>query len=104
MVYVTNTPYDNCLEFRDRLSAGGSDFRKISSLTKVTWAGMVFTTPGQKMLSYKDGLIPNDVTVKLRVNNPYNPLKGKGTNGNHPAYQFKLENKAALAVGKYGTN
>lgn len=94
MIYVTNTPYDNCLELRDRLAAGGSDFRKITALTKVTWAGMVFTTPGQKMLSYKDGLVPNDVTVKLRVSNPFTPFKGKGTNSNHPAYQFKLENKA----------
>ncbi|MBL7818810.1 MAG: hypothetical protein JNL70_27675 [Saprospiraceae bacterium] len=93
MVYVTNTPYDNCLELRSRLN-GASDFPKITALSKVTWAGMIFTTPGQKLLSYKDGLIPNDVTVKLRVNNPYNPLKGKGTNGNHPAYQFKLESKA----------
>ncbi len=93
MVYVTNSPYDNCLEFRDRLN-GGSDFRKISALTKITWAGMMVTAQGQKMLSYKDGIIPNDVTVKLRVNNPFSVAKGKGTNGSHPAYQFKLENKA----------
>ena len=97
MVYVTNTPYDNCASIRDGLN-GGSEFRKIAPLAKITWAGMIVATPGQKMLSYKDGLIPNDVTVKLRVNNPYNPLKGKGTNGSHPAYQFKLESKAPAAL------
>ena len=91
MVYVTNTPYDNCLKLRDRLN-GGSEFRKISALNKITWAGMIAATQGQKLLSYKDGLIPNDVTVKLRVNNPFGVLKGKGTNSAHPAYQFKLEN------------
>ncbi len=97
MVYVTNTPYDNCAAIRDGLT-GGIDFRKIPSLTKVTWAGMMMALPNQKMLSYKDGLIPNDLTVKLRVNNPYAPLKGKGTNNNHPAYQFKLESKTPLAL------
>ena len=50
------------------------------------------------MLSYKDGLIPNDVTVKLRVNSTFAPLKGKGTNSTHPAYQFKLENKATKVL------
>lgn len=98
MIYVTNTPYDNCTELRDRLKPGVSDFLKISAIAKIAWAGMVFTTPGQKLLSYKDGLIPNDVTVKLRVNNPFNPAKGKGTNGTHPAYQFKLENKATKVL------
>ena len=97
MVYVTNTAYDNCASIRDGLN-GGSEFRKISPLAKITWAGMIAATQGQKFLSYKDGLIPNDVTVKLRVNNPYGVLKGKGTNGNHPVYQFKLESKAPVAL------
>ena len=97
MVYVTNTPYDNCASIRDGLN-GGSEFRKISPLAKITWAGMLLSTPGQKLLSYKDGLVPNDLTVKLRVNNPYSVMKGKGTNSNHPAYQFKLEGKAPAAL------
>jgi hypothetical protein len=97
MVYVTNTPYDNCASIRDGLN-GGSEFRKIAPLQKITWAGMLMAFPGQKMLSYKDGLIPNDLTVKLRVNNPYSPMKGKGTNSTHPAYQFKLESKTPTAL------
>ena len=103
MVYVTNTPYDNCLELRDRLKGalnGGSpsDFIKVAALSKITWAGMIMATTGQKMLSYKDGLIPNDVTVKLRVNSTFAAVKGKGTNSTHPAYQFKLENKSTKVL------
>jgi flagellar hook assembly protein FlgD len=43
-------------------------------------------------------LIPNDVVIKLRVNNAYNVSRGKGTNNNHPSYQFKLEGRQASAL------
>jgi hypothetical protein len=92
-VYVMKTKYDECLELAKRLKVGSSSIGRTSQLRNITWAGMALTTT--KFLSYKDGLIPNDVTVTLRVNNPYAPTKGKGTNGNHPAYQFSLAGKKA---------
>lgn len=88
-VYVTNSDYDSCRLLRERLS--GASFRKVAPLRTITWASMPYVASGGKLLSYKDGLIPNDVTIKLRVNNPYAVSKGKGTNGNHPAYSFQLK-------------
>jgi hypothetical protein len=88
-VYVTNTEYDGCKLYRDRLN--GSAFRKIAALRSITWAGMPFLRPTTKLTTYAQGLIPADVTVKLRVNNPYAPLKGKNTNNIHPSYLFDLK-------------
>ena len=93
-VYVTNTPYDSCQLLRSNLT--GANFRKIAPLRTITWASMPFLLSPAKMLPYKDGLIPNDAIVKLRIKNPYAPNKGKGTNGNHPAYTFELKGKQAL--------
>ena len=101
-VYVTNTDYDSCKLLRERLT--GAAFRKVSPLKAVTWTSMPYLLPGSKMLTYKDGLIPNDVTVKLRVNNPYAPAKGKGTNGNHPAYTFQLKGNQAKELTTAGVD
>jgi hypothetical protein len=95
-VYVMRTKYDECLALANRLRLGLTGFQKITELRNITWASMVF--PNSKMLSYKDGLIPNDVTVSMRVNNPYAPFKGKATNGSHPAYKFTLAGKQAAAL------
>jgi hypothetical protein len=95
-VYVTNTDYDGCKLYRDRLN--GSAFRKIAGLRSITWAGMPYLLPNSKLNSYAQGLIPNDVTVKLRVNNPYAPSKGKNTNGAHPSYRFELKGNQAAAL------
>jgi hypothetical protein len=88
-VYVTNTDYDGCKFYRDRLN--GSAFRKIAALRSITWAGMPYLRSNTKLTSYAQGLIPMDAAVKLRVNNPYAPLKGKNTNNIHPSYRFDMK-------------
>jgi hypothetical protein len=63
---------------------------------------MPYVAAGQKMLSYKEGLIPNDVTVKLRVNNPYQVATASGKNGGHPTYKFEIKAKAPKALDAVG--
>ncbi|HLF65221.1 MAG TPA: hypothetical protein VI603_15760, partial [Saprospiraceae bacterium] len=69
-VYVTLQPYDSCASLVADLRQGGSNFNKFRALPNITWTGIPITT-GEPMLSYKDGLIPNDVVIKIRVDNPY---------------------------------
>jgi hypothetical protein len=38
----------------------------------IMWTAIPYLTPGYTMKSFADGLIPNDVTIKLRVQKPYN--------------------------------
>jgi hypothetical protein len=101
-VYVTNTEYDSCKAYRTGFA--GQTFRKPNVLRTITWAAMPYLLPNAKMLPYKDGLIPNDATIKLRVNNPYATNKGKGTNGNHPAYGFELKSKQSIAQTPTGVD
>jgi hypothetical protein len=101
-VYVTNTEYDSCKTYRTGFA--GQSFRKPAPLRTITWASMPYLLPNAKMLPYKDGLIPNDAIIKLRVNNPYATTKGKGTNGNHPAYSFELKSKQSIAQTAAGVD
>ena len=67
---------------------------------------MPYITGGESLNSIGNGLIPNDVTVKVRVDNPYNAEPnagnsgfptgptGTGENDFHPSYSFRLIGKA----------
>lgn len=91
-VYVSTTTYDSCKNFRiGGLQSLDNLLRRPQVLRTMAWTMFPVLKQGTKMLSYKDGLIPTDAVIKLRVNNPYSVKKYKGTNGNHPSYQFKIE-------------
>ena len=98
-VYVTYIPYDGCESMRKNLTPELSPspliFKKFE-IKKIAWAGMLQLSGVQQMKSLREGLIPNDVVIKLRVTSPfdtwYNDKDGKKKTGN-PHYQFKIENR-----------
>ncbi len=92
-IYVTRTPYDECADLRTRLDPGVLFTRKYNALSQVTWAGIPLTNGD--VTSYAEGLIPSEVTIKLRVSNPYQVAMGTGSNNGHPQYRFKIEGKAS---------
>lgn len=105
-VYVSYTSYDQCETLRRRLTpelapTSNSDIFKVSEMKNIAWAGMLMTAPDYQMRSLRDGLIPNDVRIKLRVSKPYttwfNDDDGNKKSG-HPVYQFKIENRQAQAL------
>ncbi len=72
-IYVTREEYDGCQGILERWNRPGQEFRsKIDIYRSVTWTAMSYVAPGEEILSYADGVVPNDVTMKLRVDNPYN--------------------------------
>ena len=102
-IYVTNEPYDRCermynilYENRDMTGLQG-EIAQYPALTSITWAGTPAVTRGNQMLSYSDGLIPNDVIIKARVDNPYAVKEGMGTNNGDPTYLLNFEGTAATA-------
>ena len=101
-VYVTKQPYDGCLEIADRLEHSSSALKKVKAVKEITWAGLVMPLPGQEFLSYADGLIPEDLTVKLRVNNPYEVAVGTGDYNGYPTYRFKLDGLQAEELDEEG--
>jgi hypothetical protein len=95
-VYVMNTEYDECFELYRKFapelnpSAGQA---KVNQVKNIAWAGMVQMADGFRMKSLKDGLIPNDLRVKVRVDNPYQTWYKFGETTNqtqHPVYTFKI--------------
>ena len=50
------------------------------------------------MNSYADGLIPNDVIVKLRVDNPYEVEEGTGEFNGYPTYRITIGDAAAAEL------
>ncbi len=117
-VYVTNTAYDECEAIRRRFTPefatnqagdGPSTFKN-TRIRDLAWAGLIqlpFQTvdPAAKVFKMPalgngpTGLIPNDVRIKLRVDNIYQPWYGDdGKKTAYPKYQFKLENKESIRL------
>ncbi|MEN0005566.1 MAG: hypothetical protein AAF798_15560 [Bacteroidota bacterium] len=121
MVYVTRTPYDECAFMRTQLDPSQpTSLLKISAVKDIAWTGFPLTDVEAQFTSYSDGLIPNDLTLSLRVNDPFrveedlaeeviNPSTadfddrtGDGSNGSHPAYRFTLEGFSADELDAVG--
>jgi hypothetical protein len=108
-VYVTYTRYDGCEAMRRRFTpefaASNSQIPifKISRMKDIAWAGMIQVAPGFKMKSLREGLIPNDAIVKLRVDNPYqtwyNDADNNKKNG-HPKYRFSTRNQQPTTLNQ----
>jgi len=94
-IYVANTPYDECAAFRQSLRPSPSPLFKVQAMRDLVWAGFLLPTPGTPFLSYEEGLIPDDVVLKLRVNNPYQVEVGTGVSDGYPTYLFSLTGKEA---------
>ncbi len=106
-IYVTRQEYDGCQDLFTRLNQDFNLFEKIDVLKSVTWTSMTYLQEGQEMLPISEGLIPNDMTVKLRVENPYNletTFSIQNPNGcvlatqgeEYPLYEFEIRNKEAV--------
>lgn len=87
-VYVTKQPYDGCADIAEKLNPQSLNTEKVIALREVTWTGLVMPAPEHELLSYKNGLIPEDVIVKLRAKNPYKVAIGTGEFNGYPTYRF----------------
>lgn len=97
-IYVTQEAYDGCELLATELRANGNIFQKWRGLPKVTWTAMPIVLPETELLSYNDGLIPNDVTIKIRVDNPYQMREEGDDQYSYPKYRFFFENVEATDV------
>ncbi|MFQ5446934.1 MAG: hypothetical protein ACE5FF_08370, partial [Saprospiraceae bacterium] len=99
-VYVTYEDYDSCAYLRTRLDPeiSATALKKVQGLRRITWAGFPMMQAGTRMDPLGNGptgLIPNEVTLKLRVDNPYDVEIGTGDFNGYPSYRFKVEGKQA---------
>jgi hypothetical protein len=112
-VYVMNTPYDECELVRRRFTPELNNFlgsAKVQQVRNIAWAGMIQLTTGSQMKPLRDGLVPGEAIVKLRVDNPYqnwyddanpaNPANNKPWTVGHPRYQFKIQGRQSLPLSQ----
>ncbi|TVQ42882.1 MAG: T9SS C-terminal target domain-containing protein [Saprospirales bacterium] len=94
-IYVTNQEYDGCLQIHDILSGPLPMRIKIPQVFRtVNWTVMPLAS---ELLSYEEGLIPNDVRVQLRVTQPFSAVGSSHPNYapfTHNKYQFSIEGMA----------
>lgn len=99
-VYVTRQKYDEGAALAEYFAESDAD--KGPAVAFITWAGWPLVAPGMTLNSLADGLIPNDVVVKLRAQNKYNKeLNPKDfddaerfvTEGGMPKYLIKFSGK-----------
>lgn len=70
-IYVTRQAYDECVQLATRLRQGSSSFSKRDPIGAITWAAIPVLKNKSKLMSYAEGIIPNDLTIMLRVNNSF---------------------------------
>ena len=92
-IYVTDKEYDGCEALYEELrGCNKSDLSKAQTIGKnIRWAAMPMVAQDEQLLSYADGLIPNDLVVKIRVDNKYQVEEGTGVSGGYPTYEFEFQ-------------
>ena len=93
--YVAAQEYDEGVFLESRFETRTSLGRKRRGIESIAYAGFPLRIPGSNMLSYEEGLIPNDVTIKLRVNNEFGFAEGTDDSNGYPTYRFSIDEKAA---------
>lgn len=103
-IYVTNQEYDGCDDLYNKakaLTPTSASFFYTQYIKNVVWAGFPMLKPGaalDPLGSGEKGLIPNDVTVKLRVTNPYKVEEGTDVRDGYPTYQFDIIGKESTVL------
>ncbi len=94
-IYVTTVPYNDS---GDQVS----DLRNTGLLAARGWSNVAWTSiplPTIPLNSIDEGLIPNDVTFKLRVNNPFQVTEKSTTENGYPVYEFTIEDGLLATSG-----
>jgi hypothetical protein len=96
-IYVTKQPYDEGVRLYNRFIPRSSPTSpaKVRGIQEVTWAGFPLLSVDTELRSYADGIIPNEVTVKLRVNSQFGYAEGSDDALGYPTYRFTISGRQA---------
>lgn len=96
-IYVMNTRYDSCATFRQQM--GQTEIQQNAALKTIQWVGLPLLAEGYQYKSIQDGLIPNDVRIRFRVDRPYAKYRSSlqttpARNADAPLYSFSTTDLA----------
>jgi hypothetical protein len=108
VVYVLSSRYDECNAFYNIMKTVNNDLPGANPATpkqeawrKASWVSPSLVNGDFKLKSWKDGLIPTETRVKIRVSRPYAKFLGDGVapiNNGFPVYQFNLDKIAPATI------
>ncbi|MEL6863519.1 MAG: hypothetical protein AAFP19_03825 [Bacteroidota bacterium] len=90
-IYVMNQAYDGCESIREDMAVLP---QRQEVLANVTWVGTLLPRANSQYLPYSQGLIPNDVLIKLRVQSAFE----RGPDDELPRYQFTIGEEVATPI------
>jgi hypothetical protein len=88
------TRYDACQTMLQVLKKP-SRTDKIRAMSSMIYVMEPALAPNHQFTSLKDGLIPNDLHIRLRVSRPYALWTASGSGDGQPTYTFSTDNLAA---------
>ena len=96
VIYVQRTKYDGGAKFAEAINqtlSSGSDIATLrTAYLSTMWVGIPLLRRGFKLASIKDGIVPTDTRLQIRVTRPYTyyrPKEGQTLRNNGwPLYEF----------------
>jgi hypothetical protein len=88
--------YDECASYASLLQAGGAiDKRKVFS--QFMYTSMAMLAPGSQLRDAYNGIVPNDVTIRIHVKKPYASfsIDGVVSNDSMPLFKFNTDGISA---------
>lgn len=70
-IYITRQNYDGCHQLSEILWDSINFFKKAVALSSITWTAIPLLKKGHSWLPLNQGLIPNDLTIELRLEKPF---------------------------------
>lgn len=101
-IYITRQAYDGCTQLHQALSVPEITSSAWDAISSITWTSIPILKKGDSWLPIDKGLIPNDLTIGLRVVKPFqysqentdlNDMRKCRSGLEYPLYQFELANK-----------
>ena len=111
IIYIHRTKYDQGAAFANAIkknsnSAADNDLRQ--AYRSMMWVGVPMLAPGSKLASVKDGIVPTNTRVKMRVTRPYSWYQPDPNqqlrNGGWPLYEFSTKDLAPAKLGDAANN
>lgn len=111
IIYVLRSKYDGCAAFANTIrpnTSNSTDKATVDGYRSVMWVGVPLLAPGAKFASNKDGIIPTDTRMQIRVTRPYTWYKGDPNqtlrNNGWPLYSFTTKGIAPAKLGDTKNN
>lgn len=111
VIYIHRTKYDQGAAFASVIkknTSSTSDNELRGAYRSMMWVGVPMLAPGSKLASVKDGIIPTNTRVRLRVTRPYAMYQPDPNqtlrNGGWPLYTFSTKDIAPAKLGDANNN